>query len=63
MIFSSRIIQVILMLFQLQSVAVPRTLHIPLFPYQLEGQSYKVIFVFRWIFPTLFGVCVADDVF
>ena len=65
-IFSSRIIQGIMTLFQLQSVAVPRTLHVPLFPYQLEGQSYKVIFVLDDIFqpsPMLFGVCVADDLF
>ena len=59
-IFSSRIIQVILTLFQLQSVAVPRTIHSSLTNWRDKA---TVIFVFRWHFPTLIGVYVADDVF
>ena len=37
---------------QLQSVAVLRPVCVPYFPYQLEGQCYKVIYVFRRHFPT-----------
>ena len=61
--FSSRFIKVILTLFQLQSVAVPCTLRVPLFCRDKATKIYLFLDDFFQPSPMLFGACVVDDLF
>ena len=54
------------MFFQLQSVAVPRTFHVPLFLTNWRDKATKLYLFLDDIFQPshmLFGVCVAEDLF